>query len=80
MVDKQASHLFVDDIEDTSDLENFDSGNAMYRMTITAKTNAYIYRKYRSLSVENINIEYKSPSGITLNNISDNNTTTVDEI
>lgn len=80
LVDKQASHLFVDDIEDTSDLENFDSGNAMYRMTITAKTNAYIYRKYRSLSVENINIEYKSPSGITLNNISDNNTTTVDEI
>ena len=52
----------------------------MYRMTITAKTNAYIYRKYRSLSVENINIEYKSPSGVTLNNISDNNTTTVDEI
>ena len=80
LVDKQASHLLVDDIEDTSDLENFDSGNAMYRMTITAKTNAYIYRKYRSLSVENINIEYKSPSGVTLNNISDNNTTTVDEI
>ena len=52
----QACHLFVEEIEDTSDLENFDSGNALYRATITVKINAYIYRKYRSATVDTLNI------------------------
>ena len=52
----QACHLFVEEIEDTSDLENFDSGNALYRATITVKINAYIYRKYRSATVDAFNI------------------------
>lgn len=52
----QACHLFVEEIEDTSDLENFDSGNALYRATITVKINAYIYRKYRSATVDALNI------------------------
>ena len=52
----QACHLFVVEIEDTSDLENFDSGNALYRATITVKINAYIYRKYRSATVDRFNV------------------------
>ena len=52
----QACHLFVEEIEDTSDLENFDSGNALYRATITVKINAYIYRKYRSATVDTFNV------------------------
>ena len=52
----QACHLFVEEIEDTSDLENFDSGNALYRATITVKINAYIYRKYRSATVDRFNV------------------------
>ena len=39
-------------MEDASDLENFDSGNAMYRGIITVKVNAYIYRKYKEKAVE----------------------------
>lgn len=56
IVPGQACHLFVEEIEDTSDLENFDSGNALYRATITLKINAYIYRKYRSVTVDRFNI------------------------
>jgi hypothetical protein len=56
IVPGQACHLFVEEIEDTSDLENFDSGNALYRATITLKINAYIYRKYRSVTVDIFNI------------------------
>lgn len=48
LVKSQACHFIVEEVEDTSDLENFDSGNALYRATITVKVNAYIYRKYRS--------------------------------
>lgn len=48
----QACHLLVEEVEDTSDLENFDSGNALYRATITLKVNAYIYRKYRSATID----------------------------
>jgi hypothetical protein len=58
LVREQACHLFVEDIEDTSDLENFDSVNAMYRATITVKINAYIYRKYRSKIVEKFNLKF----------------------
>jgi hypothetical protein len=52
VVTGQACHLNVEEIEDTSDLENFDTGNALYRATITVKINAYIYRKYRSSTVD----------------------------
>ena len=56
VVPGQACHLFFEEIEDTSDLENFDTGNALYRATITVKINAYIYRKYRSATVDTFNI------------------------
>lgn len=56
LIKGQACHLFVEDVEDTSDLENFDSGNALYRATITVKINAYIYRKYKSKVVEQFNL------------------------
>lgn len=56
MVKGQACHLLIEEIEDTSDLENFDSGNALYRATVTVKLNAYIYRKYKEKCVENLNI------------------------
>lgn len=55
----QACHLSIEEIEDTSDLENFDTGNALYRATITTKINAYIYRKYRSTIVDRFNLQIK---------------------
>ncbi len=54
----QPCHIFLEEVEDTSDLENFDSGNALYRATITVKINAYIYRKYKSKAVEKIALSY----------------------
>lgn len=57
LVKGQACHFIVEEIEDTSDLENFDSGNSLYRATITAKVNAYIYRKYRSKTLEKIGMK-----------------------
>lgn len=59
LVGNQACHLLVEEIEDTSDLDNFDSGNALYRATITAKVNAYIYRKYRSKTLETVHLEFR---------------------
>lgn len=58
LVKGQACHLVIDEVEDLSDLENFDSGNALYRATITVKLNAYIYRKYKSKSVESFGMTY----------------------
>ena len=52
LIREQACHLFFEEVEDVSDLENFDSGNALYRGTITVKINAYIYRKYKEKAVE----------------------------
>lgn len=52
LIKEQACHLLVEEVEDTSDLENFDSGNALYRATITVKLNAYIYRKYKEKAIE----------------------------
>lgn len=54
LVKEQACHLIVEEVEDISDLENFDAGNALYRATITVKLNAYIYRKYKKKAVEHI--------------------------
>ena len=59
LIKDQACHFIVEEIEDTSDLENFDSGNALYRATITVKINAYIYRKFKQRAVESINLLYK---------------------
>ena len=59
LVHGQACHLFIEDVEDTSNIENFDTGNALYRATITAKINAYIYRKFKSKTVEKFNLEIK---------------------
>jgi hypothetical protein len=59
LIKEQACHLFVEDVEDTSDLENFDSGNALYRATISVKLNAYIYRKYKEKTVEKFNMKVK---------------------
>lgn len=59
LISNQACHLLVEEIEDTSDLDNFDSGNALYRATITAKVNAYIYRKYRSKTLETVHLEFR---------------------
>lgn len=56
LVKDQACHLLVEEVEDTSDLENFDTGNALYRATITVKLNAYIYRKYKSKAIEQFNL------------------------
>ena len=58
LVKEQACHLTVEEVEDASDLENFDSGNAMYRGIITAKVNAYIYRKYKEKAVEKFNTSF----------------------
>jgi hypothetical protein len=55
LIPGQACHLIVEEVEDTSDLENFDSGNALYRATITVKINAYIYRKFKTITVESFN-------------------------
>lgn len=52
LVPGQACHLDLEEVEDTSDLENFDSGNALYRGTLTLKLHAYIYRKYKEKAVE----------------------------
>lgn len=52
LIKDQSCHLNLEEVEDTSDLENFDSGNALYRATLTVKLNAYIYRKYKSKAVE----------------------------
>lgn len=54
----QACHFLVEEVEDVSDLENFDSGNALFRSTITVKMNAYIYRKFRTISIEEFNLNY----------------------
>lgn len=56
MIKGQACHLLVEEVEDNSDLENFDSGNSLYRATITVKLNAYIYRKYKEKCVEVFNV------------------------
>ena len=68
LVREQACHLLLEEVEDTSDLENFDSGNALYRATITVKLNAYIYRKYKEKTVEVVGIktvvESKAGSGV----------------
>lgn len=56
LINGQACHFLVEEVEDTSDLENFDTGNALYRATITVKINAYIYRKYRSTTVDVLKI------------------------
>lgn len=52
LIEDQLCHLLVEEVEDTSDLENFDSGNALYRATISVKINAYIYRKYKAKALE----------------------------
>lgn len=57
LVRGQACHLLVEEVEDTSDIENFDSGNSLYRATITVKLNAYIYRKYKDIGVETFIID-----------------------
>ena len=62
LVPGQACHLTLEEVEDTSDLENFDSGNALYRATITIKMNAYIFRKYRELALELVSMTLKHDS------------------
>lgn len=58
LVPNQACHLTVEEVEDVSDIDNFDSGNSLYRATITIKLNAYIYRKYKSKTVDRFNIAF----------------------
>ena len=58
LIKDQSCHLFLEEVEDTSDLENFDSGNALYRATLTVKLNAYIYRKYKSKAIEKFTLNY----------------------
>jgi hypothetical protein len=58
LVPDQACNIILEEVEDTSDIDNFDSGNALYRATLTVKLNAYIYRKYKSLCVGNLNLNY----------------------
>lgn len=60
IVSGQACHINLEEIEDTSDIENFDSGNSLYRATLTIKLNAYIYRKYRAETVNTFNITTQS--------------------
>lgn len=54
LINGQSCHLDLEEVEDTSDIDNFDSGNSLYRGTLTVKLNAYIYRKYKEKSVETI--------------------------
>ena len=56
LIRDQSCHLLLEEVEDTSDLENFDSGNALYRATLTVKLNAYIYRKYKSKAIEKFDL------------------------
>jgi hypothetical protein len=67
LVQEQACHLIVEEVEDVSDLENFDTGNALYRATITVKLNAYIYRKYKQKAVEHISFTTNVGQDITDN-------------
>jgi len=74
IVQGQACHIKLEEIEDTSDLENFDSGNSLYRATLTIKLNAYIYRKYRAETVNTFNITTQSfPSWLKDTVIQDSN-------
>lgn len=59
LVTEQACHLILEEVEDTSDLENFDSGNSLYRATITLKMNAYIFRKYKEIALELVSMKLK---------------------
>ena len=65
LVRGQACHLLVEEVEDTSDLENFDTGNALYRATITVKLNAYIYRKYKVKALEHVIMKLKVDPSVT---------------
>lgn len=58
LVPDQACNIILEEVEDTSDIDNFDSGNALYRATLTIKLNAYIYRKYKSLCVDNVAADF----------------------
>lgn len=62
LIKEQSCHLIVEEVEDTSDLENFDSGNSLYRATITVKINAYIYRKYKERVVEEFDLTIHTDS------------------
>lgn len=64
LVREQACHLLVEEVEDVSDLENFDTGNAMYRGIITVKVNAYIYRKYKNKAIEKFNASFINQYGL----------------
>lgn len=56
LIPGQSCHLLLEEVEDTSDLDNFDSGNALYRATLTVKLNAYIYRKCVAHTIETIKV------------------------
>lgn len=60
LIKEQACHLDLEEVEDTSDLENFDSGNGLYRATLTTKVHAYIYRKYKAKAVEIIGMSLET--------------------
>lgn len=59
LISGQSCHLDIEEVVDNTDIEDFDSKNAMYRATITLKINAYIYRKCRILSINNITLNEK---------------------
>lgn len=70
LVEGQSCHLLLEEVEDTSDLDNFSSGNSLYRATITTRLNAYIYRKYKSLAVEKFNVALNVVPGYMLDSAS----------
>lgn len=68
LINEQSCHITFESVDDTSDFDNIDSGNALYRATITVKINAYIYRKYKAKSFEKavITLHDAGPSNYTI--------------
>lgn len=56
LINEQSCHINFESVDDTSDFDNFDSGNALYRATITVNINAYIYRKYKAKAFDKAEI------------------------
>lgn len=52
-------HLDFSEVIDNSDLESFQDKNPLYRATLTLELRAYIYRKYRAVTIEQIPLSYK---------------------
>lgn len=80
VITDQACHLLVEEVEDTSNLESFDSGSALYRATVTVKINAYIYRKFRSKAVESFKLKFDKDESSISNDDANNNKSIISDL